>query len=170
MRFIGRFGFPMYIVAACACSVTGCWSEENVTKSRIDNNLTSKSDIHMQSIAVGMDLQAALAALKNNMVEVDKVALGGVRISERDRVEQYVAKPIYESDDALVLLAREQRGTGSHKIESLYWHIKYDDDNNRDKASRALRFLHLQSVDVRVLLPNENTTGSRPPRDVNPFE
>lgn len=164
------------ILLACGCCLTGCKSEETNDDLSTGNaqpsvhNRKSSTDSDMQTLSVGMELEQALSVLKNNMVEVEDTGLGAVRISDRDRWVQYVAKPIYESDDALVLLAKEDGETGRHTIRSMYWHIKYEEDFNLPKAHRGERYLDVQSVDTRVLLPSDNRVEPGRRSDYDPFE
>lgn len=142
--------------------IFGCNPKESDVKEGIGAN--------MRSIAVGMELQRALAILRNFEIDVQKVDLGGTTTSEEEGWAQYVAKPSYESEDALVLLVRKESTTENESIKGMYWHLNYDHDFLLPKADRADRLLNLESVDVSILLPHEGSPQSQPAPNDNPFE
>ena len=137
----------------------------------LSDEISAKTNgVENKMISIGMNVKEALAILKGIQAEVNQVDFGDVVLRDDEGSwKKYVVKPLYESNDALVLLAKMEEKPGDYKIRNIYWHIKYDEDTTLPKSQRALRMLHLQSVDPGVLKPNENKKRLLPDQPTNPF-
>ena len=153
--------FIIIVVVGIGVAMFGCNSKESEVKEGVGANL--------DSVAVGMKLNQLLTVLRDHEIEVEKVDLGGVMIGEKEGWSQYIVKPKYESDDALVLLVVKEKETTSDIITEMHWHLGYDRDFLLPKGDRADRTLSLQSLDVSVLLPHEGEPNIQPAQSDDPF-
>lgn len=153
--------FLILMLLGIGTGMSGCNSKVS--------DVEEETSVDMRSIAVGMKMKEALAVLHASEINVQKISLGGVAIGEKDVWAQYVAKPSYESHDALVLLVFQEGKTSDGRIKALHWHLNYDLDFVLPKANRAERRLTLQSLDVSVLLPHDVVPASESVVDDSPF-
>ncbi len=122
-------------------------------------------------ISIGMELEKALKILRSQGLDVQEVVTATVRNDGTAREKEFVIRPQFASEDALILIAASNSEKKELRIIHLNWHIKYMEDTKLPKLYRANRILKVESVDVKILLSNEkakNAPGTR--SGEKPFE
>jgi hypothetical protein len=124
------------------------------------------------AVKKGMALTDALKMLKDYDI-VAKESMGAYASDDpKEQLKIFIVRPQFESADALMLYATAKIEEDSFSIESLCWYVQWDEDGKLPRGMRAYRQLELQSIDLKVLLPNEKAKGyvPRTRREENPFE
>jgi len=124
------------------------------------------------AVKKGMALTDALKLLKEHGILAEEYIGAYASNDPQKQLKIFIVKPQFESADALLLGATAKLHENNFSIESLCWYVQWDEDGKLPKAMRAYRQLELQSIDLKVLLPNEKAKGyvPRTRREENPFE
>lgn len=161
------------LLSLVVVSTLGCEAQKNnaappvliATKFIAD---ADKADEVDRTLTIGTELPKALDVFAKWGIPVDEVVTASAPSDPNEVMREFIVRPQFESNDALEMVAfAKNDGRNSYQVRVLDWHINYDEDF-LPKTMRANRLLRLESIDVRVFLPN-NKAEKRPSRETNPF-
>jgi hypothetical protein len=124
------------------------------------------------AIKKGMALTDALKLLKEHGILAEEYIGAYASHDPQKQLKIFIARPQFESGDALLIDGTAKINEDNFTIERLHWYVQWDEDGKLPRGMRAYRQLELQSIDLKVLLPNEKAKGYVPRihREENPFE